>query len=220
MSESNSEVIQSHCNGCMKERDHHVLHTRKHRFDAEGPELKGVFWENTYYMVECCGCHTVSIQLAEFFSEAANIGDPGTRVTHSPPPAYRPFPHWIDNVPQHIRHLHEEVYKACTVDARALATMGIRAIIDEVGTDKLFDCLTFKLKVDKLCEKGLISEGRKKVLLEAFDTGSAAAHRAYCPPPDVLADLLDIAEHLLMDMYVLEDIAIKLSKTTPKRENG
>ena len=97
--------------------------------------------------------------------------------------------------------------------------MGVRAIIDEVGTDKLSDMPSFEKKVKALCDEGLISDARKKVLLEAFDAGSAAAHRAYRPPRSVVEDLIDIVEHLLQDMYQLEDLAIELSKTTPKRQN-
>ena len=88
--------------------------------------------------------------------------------------------------------------------------MGVRAIIDEVCTDKLFDMKRFDLKVAEFCKVGLVSDARKKVLLKAFDAGSAAAHRGYRPAWSVVEMLVDFVEHFLQDMYVLEDIAIEL----------
>lgn len=209
------ETTKEYCNTCLVETNHKVVATR--RKSSEASDSPGIEWIDTYQILECCGCETVCFRLEEYFSEAVDVDDSGTRTTRYPPPTKRRKPKWTHALPRSLWILLEEVYSACALDGRTLAAMGIRAIIDEVANDKVGDEGSFKRKLDLLSAGEFLSSDQADVLDAAFDAGSASMHRAYHPSAEILDHLLDITEHLLQNSYVLRDLATKLRQTTPKK---
>lgn len=217
MNSKQYSVTRRFCNTCLGDRNHNVLATREKRIeDDKYPDIVCI---DTFQLLECCGCDTICFGLEEFFSEAVTEDDPGTRVSRYPPPTKRRVPEWSRELPKRFRDLLAEVYSACAFDARTLAAMGIRALIDEVANDKVGDIGCFKKKLDALTAGEFLSSYQTEVIDAAFDVGSASMHRAFCPSSDVLTKLLDIVEHLLQGTYVLRDVAAELKKATPKRQN-
>lgn len=215
MNSKQDGITKRFCNTCLGERNHKVIATREKRFEPD--ECPDIVWIDTYQLLECCGCETICFGLEEFCSEAVTETDPGTRVTRYPPPTKRRMPKWTEQLPSALRNLLAEVYSACAFDARSLATMGIRAIIEEVANDKVTDLGSFKKKLDALTDGEFLSSYQTDVIQAAFDIGSASMHRAYHPSHEVLEQLLDIVEHLLQGTYVLRAVAETLRKATPKR---
>jgi hypothetical protein len=107
---------------------------------------------------------------------------------------------------------------AAAADARSVAAMGLRAIIDRVCDDKVGDVGGFDKKLGALVAGEFISSRERDILLAALETAHAAAHRAHRPSTDELSRLLDIVEHLLQGIHVLPDAAEELKKTAPKRQ--
>lgn len=95
--------------------------------------------------------------------------------------------------------------------------MGTRAIVDVVLTDKLGDAGGFGQKLKKAKDEGWITESHFKVLDAAIEAGNAAAHRAYKPDIKQLNLVLDIVEHLIQSLHVLEASAQRISAKTPPR---
>ena len=212
-------VTRRFCNTCLGETNHNVLATREKRTEAE--KCPDIVWIDTYQLLECRGCEAVCFGLEEFFSEAVAEDDPGTRVSRYPPPTKRRLPEWSNELPETFRDLLAEVYSACAFDARTLAAMGIRALIDGVANDKVGDNGNFKKKLELLTAGEFLSSYQTEVIDAAFYAGSASMHRAFRPSSDVLTKLLDIVEHLLQCTYVLKRVANDLKKATPKRpKNG
>lgn len=216
MSTHDDRITKRFCNTCLGETNHRVLATREKRIEEKA--FPGVEWIDTYQLLECCGCEEVCFGLEEYFSEDVTEDNPGTTVTRYPPPTMRRVPAWSRELPGTLRNLLAEVYSACAFDARKLAAMGIRALIDEVANDKVGDIGCFKKKLDALTAGEFLSSYQTEVIDAAFDAGSASMHRAFCPSVDVLTNLLDIVEHLLQGTYVLPGVAANLKKATPKRQ--
>ena len=126
--------------------------------------------------------------------------------------------HWIFG-------LLKDIYSAVGMEARSLAAMGARAIIDHLVTSRAGGAGSFPKKLGVLQEQGVITKTQVDVIDAAFDAGSAAAHRGYSPTEEDLNILLDITESLLLQICVnpvraarQEAAAKKLRESTPKRD--
>lgn len=204
---------KTHCNECLQATNHCIVATRERtEYATDDPEI---WWSESYEMLECCGCGAVSLRL----TEDGSVNDNTTgRMTMWPPSVSRREPRWIYELPSALMGLLHEVHIACAADARAIAAMGLRAIIDEVANDKVGDLGDFKRKLNGLVDGEFISTYEREVLEKALEVGHAASHRSFIPPVDMLEDILDITEHLLQGIYVLRKKARSLEQRTPKRK--
>lgn len=218
------ENIKSHCNVCLRATTHKVLH-RDVRDETDEHDGHVYLVERiTFELVECCGCESVSLR-----HTSEHSGSPDPEVTIYPPAVVRKRPGWMGSwgfiVPQkgpkfEIRNLFREVYSAIFTGCNRLALMGMRAIVDVALTDKVTDIGGFSQKLDRAIKDGWIAKKSADVLLAAINAGNAAAHRGYNPEQSELNDVLDIVEHLVQALYVLEGTAAKLAKKTPPRVPG
>jgi hypothetical protein len=240
MAAKEPEILEAHCNTCLRRTWHDVLATHdqpaweaedESEYEVISPWQSQKFyvqaWVHTYLILRCRGCDAVSFQRVAKpdlvhegrITEAQEEAIEEATVRESYPPAVaRGRPQWIDRLPDSIRSLLGEVYVATAADARSVAAMGLRAIIDCVCTDKVGDAGGFKDKLKALVDGEFTSSRERDILVAALETAHAAAHRAHRPSTDELSRLLDIVEHLLQSMYVLPGVAEELKKTAPKRQ--
>jgi hypothetical protein len=169
-------------------------------------------WTDTYEMLECCGCETVTMRHTYWFSE-----NPELEIKYYPPPISRPKPSWKIKLPLDLRTLLDEVYAALHLDSRRLVAMGARTLMDMVLLDKVGDQGSFKEKLERMEKGGYVSQKNRSFLVAALDAGSAAAHRGFSPKRDDIERIMDIVENLLQAVYVLHGAADELRKSTPAR---
>ncbi len=112
----------------------------------------------------------------------------------------------------------EEVYKALQANSNRLAIMGTRTLIDMVIRHKVGDRGPFTEGLKELYKQGFVSSQNVQFLTAAFDAGSAAAHRGYVGQAEEVNAVMDIVENLLQSVYVLEDLAEQLKRSTPPRQ--
>lgn len=216
MADATPDTIRSHCNSCFRETNHLIVA----RYENKGTDDGGQ-WQETSFMLKCCGCDTVSFRI-DLWLEAWDDFDGdtchrGIRTTNYPAATSRRKPPWAKAIPEALAQLLEEVYIAYAADARSLATMGIRAILDGFCNDKVGDCGNFKQKLDALVSGEFVSSYEREILEAALDAGHAAAHRGHSPTATELSSLLDIVEHFLQAGYVLRQAAQEIKKHTPTR---
>jgi hypothetical protein len=211
-----ARIEKVHCNQCRHQTKHLVVATRIQHGSEYISEQFEISWRTTFDMLECCGCETVCMRRAYWFSE-----DPEEEesISYYPPPVSREIPSWLDTLAGDMRALIGEIYTALHADSRRLALMGARALIDLFMLEKVGDAGTFSNKLDKLVAQDYLSARSRAVLEAALDAGSAAAHRGYLPSTGEMSHVMDIIEHLLQHDQ-LENAAIALRKTTPKRKKG
>jgi hypothetical protein len=210
-------IIQAPCNDCGRKTDHEVLKTHgKSGYDEES----GTGWKIIYRMIECRGCHFISLERS-FKTEE----DPDGENEYFPPPISRRKPSWIGelamNVPIELDlpDLLDEIYSTLHANNRRLATMGARALLDIVITDKVTDVGRFDQKLDAL-EKEFITKKQREFLEAALDAGNAATHRGHCPTAKQLDQVMDIVENVLQQIYVLPNAAKELKMATPPRKKA
>jgi hypothetical protein len=208
------KISKAHCNKCLHETDHLIL-ARRVKSDSE-PDAN--FWcEETADVVECCGCHTLSLRVTTITSE-----DEHPQIIYYPPRVSRQKPSWghnyLLNAPFQLQGLLDEVYSALHAGNLRLATMGARCLFDMAILDTVGDVGTFKTKLKALIDKGYIGTRQKDILETALEMGHAASHRGHRPTPSDLDAVMDIVENLLQMVYALTPAASDLRKKTPPRQ--
>lgn len=208
--QANNEV-RSFCRQCGGSRFHNALAEETRYWESDEGCVSG---EDTWSILECAGCHTISFVHRHWFSEDTEITDDGpTPVVHIhnyPPAPVRKRPEWGINLFMGLPmgtvwfgQLHDDIYSAMGIKAYSLAAMGIRALLDYLVTSQVGGTGNFKDKLNEMCKKNLITSVQVDVIYAAFDTGSAAAHRGYSPPEEDVNTLLNVTEALIHKIYVL-----------------
>jgi hypothetical protein len=195
---SEQTITRAPCRHCHRETRHAVLSVRKVERTAELQGGQEVWFEDTYEMLECCGCEVVCLRHTHVWSE-----DPEPDVTYYPPPVSRAMPQWRYKLPAKLRSLVDEIYTALHADSRRLALMGARTAVDIVLLEKVGDKGSFAQKLAALEKQGFVGQRSRETLAAALDAGSAAAHRGYLPKKEDLASVMDIVENVLQAVYVL-----------------
>ena len=127
-------------------------------------------------------------------------------------------PIWMSSLPPAIREVMTEVYAARDICLRTLPAIGMRTALDLLFADVLAsDAGTFKSKVDKFKNQGLITVAEEAQLLAAIDGGNASAHRGFVPDDEDLTTMLEITNRLLQAQYVLPAASNRLKANTPAR---
>ncbi len=213
MAKPETEKIECvHCNRCLRSTDHTVVAERKIR----GSELYGddfeISWEDTYTMLECCGCHDVTLRRRSWFSEVD-----GFNIEFYPPQVSRRMPEWADKIPRNASALLKEIYAALHSNSMRLAVMGARSLVDLFMNEKVGDLGGFAQKLEALLKEGYLSRFQKEFLLVALDTGHAVTHRGFAPKKDTVEQMMDVVENLLQH-YALQEAVEDLRKVTPPRK--
>jgi hypothetical protein len=206
-------IERVHCNRCGDETRHAVIaeriqHGSKTVDDELGIEIS---WRTRWTMLECCGCETVCLRRAYWFSE----WDMDETMEFFPPPMARRPPRWLDQLGDEEKQLLEEVYVAVQSDSRRLAMMGARTVVDIV-LSRDGDHGDFSAGLKALEIHGLIGTRQREVLQAALDVGHAAAHRGHRPSREDVETVIDIVEHLLQS-ELLRPAADDLRMHTPPR---
>lgn len=204
------------CNSCGVETFHRVLFsTTEDRTDHTDEWSEPDQLLDEYEVLQCLGCKDVCFRHTRYDEGAPYDWDGGLHFY--PPRFLRRPPKWCSQLPPDVVAVLDEVYSALAADCRRLAAMGARTLIDMAMTNKVDDVGGFEKKLQELEKKGLIDRTGHDRLFNALDVGHAAAHRGHVPSRSDLADVMDIVENLLEAMYVLDEKAKRLRKSTPRR---
>lgn len=225
----------SYCRQCGGDRTHAIL---ADKLVSWADEDAGVDGGDIWAIDQCGGCQTITFVHRRWFSEELDYNsdsDYPTPVMHRklyPPAPRRKMPEWghdLATIPMGemwIVTLLEEIYEAAGLEAYTLVAMGARAIIDHIVTSRA-DGNSFKAKLGVLVAQTLITVSQSEVISTAFDAGSAAAHRGHRPTESDVFLLLDVAENLIDQFYVLPtrqerqaEAAASLKARTPQRSHA
>jgi len=216
-----SDIVKSHCNKCLGERNHEILFARSEDWADKELEIHG---ENVYELLKCCGCDQVSLRHKTYHSEWTGAdGRMTPAICHYPPAMFRRIPRWLHelrkkNETKHIYILLWEIYIGLQNSLPCLATMGIRAVIEHIMIAKIGDHGSFMANLAEFSKKGFISSTQADILKTVLEVGHATTHRAYKPSTDELTTCLDIAESLIDNIFIQPVMARDLQKRIPKRE--
>ncbi|MFA4874406.1 MAG: DUF4145 domain-containing protein [bacterium] len=215
------DITKAHCNGCLGERNHEILHAHESKWDNEESGFSG---SDLYELLKCCGCEKIALRHTCWFSEDIDpqTGDLEPSVNYYPPPISRQRPRWFAEVYRNealydLNCLLEEIYIGLQNKSVRLATMGIRALLENMMIQKVGDHGSFSSNLSELHSKGFVTEEQKKILDTVLEAGHAVMHRQYSPNEGDLISCMDIVESLIETIYVHPGKAAELSKKIPHR---
>lgn len=222
----NFEIIKAHCNKCLGDRNHYVLHEEKQSWDEEVDTHIVISGGDTFKMLKCCGCESVKLRHSNWFSEAYDeYGRPYVNVNYYPPATSRPEPKWFKSLggflpsdeEQYISDLLSEIYTALHNDSRRLATMGARALLEHIMISKVGDKGTFSKNLDAFQAQGFLSLKQREIIEPILEAGHATIHRGFNPSIEDVNTVIEITESLVETTYIHTEKASKLKSRVPNK---
>jgi hypothetical protein len=222
-----AETERVYCNRCGGQRRHELLHKEEFRWEKDIGNRTIISGANIYELLKCRGCDHVVLRHKSWFSEDIdpNSGRPIVTTIFYPPATYRKQPVWltqllfVSDFDDSIQTIVEEIYVALQNDAPRLATMGIRALLEEIVIDKVGDKGTFRSNLDAFQEAGFISKSQRQVIEPVIDAGHATIHRGFRPNKKDIGLLMDIAESVIESIYINAYRVKGFKEKIPPRRN-
>jgi hypothetical protein len=176
--------------------------------DSDGPH--SCDWTNTFELVQCCGCETVSFRATSTHSEAVEYDHRGEPYY---PLDQKLYPPRIEGrkdlggdawcIPHNIKSVYEEVLTALACQSPVLVGMGLRALIEAVCKEKEAPGHDLHKRIEWLKEKQVLTESGAQILHHIRTLGNGAAHEIKPHSMEELELALDVVEHLFKEVYIL-----------------
>lgn len=128
------------------------------------------------------------------------------------------LPKWYADLPVNIHEMLLEVRYTLQRELSALPSMGLRSVIDMICNERVGDIGGFAEKLRQLEEKRLITPKKRQIIESILEVGHASVHRGHFPTAKDLKVVMDIVDHLLEELYVLDKTSESLRASVPKRE--
>jgi hypothetical protein len=199
------------CTKCKQATNHDILHSESvHDYDDDS----GIHWGTDYQMIRCRGCETISFAERSWNSEDTDPeGQPIIGLVLYPSRTIRKPIESYYHLPDKVRKVYQETLRALSNRAPILAAIGIRAVVEAVCKDKGCTGHNLENNIDLLVQKGHLADDQADFLhLQRF-MGNTAAHEIAPPEQAELRAALDIAENLLINLYVLPRLAEEMKKS-------
>lgn len=199
-----SEKIKNYCRECGRITNHAVLskHSESYRDDYH--------CNINYQIVECRGCETKSFRkIFTDFEAAYPTYDDEWEV----PEEITIYPKFIEGhseiqdtyrLPIAINDIYSEVLLTLKEDAKILAGLGLRTTVEAICNDLNISGKNLSIRINKLVTEGYISKNDAERLHGIRFMGNDAAHDIKAPKEESLSVALQIIEHLIISVYILE----------------
>jgi len=227
---------KSYCLRCNFKTNHKIL--SKHNFRSDNEDYD---YAIEYMIIECLGCERISfreefIDIESAYPNAQGEWIPEINVDIYPKQlrAKRKLEN-IHILPEKIKTVYDEAIKAYNADCFILTGVAFRAIIEAICLEKDIPGRNLEKKINALVRNKLITEKESKRLHSIRFIGNDSVHEMKIPKEESLRIVLNIIEHLLNNLYLidynskhhLETVIDKfgeftevLSYTLPKFESG
>lgn len=201
------KYIKSYCRDCCKNTNHNVLseHTDAYREEYS--------CDISYQILQCLGCDTKSFRNVFYDLEAAYPTDENNWEV---PEEVTVYPKAVEghkeiknlwDLPDIVRTIYSEVLTALRENSKVLAGLGLRAVVEAVCNDLTIPGRNLEVRINKLVSSGYISKNDAERLHGIRFMGNDAAHDIKTPKSTTLSVALQIVEHLIASVYILENQA-------------
>jgi hypothetical protein len=190
---SNNRVIAGlkvDCRECLRLTKHDLIYF---------VEVEGVKWNETYQIVQCMGCESLSFRRITFKNN--NQSNDKEEIELYPSRIKGRQKLKLESIPPTIAQIYEEIHLALSNRLLIVATTGMRTLIELVCNDLNSRAGNLKDKIDDLVERQLLTPKNAINLHKLRNFGNDAAHEASIPSENTLNNCIDIIEHLLKDIY-------------------
>ncbi|MBY0533957.1 MAG: DUF4145 domain-containing protein [Rickettsiaceae bacterium] len=201
------------CLECDTETFHKVIKS----VSEHSEEPWGIYWAN-HEIIMCQGCRTISFRLASGTDDIIGEDYDGDPIYDT---SVKLFPsrirgrkqlRYAHNLPVKIYKIYSETHKALSSEQPILAGIGIRALVESVCTEKDAKGSNLKERINNLVEIGVLTKEGAQILDNTRIFGNESAHEIIPIKDEDLGILMDIAENLLENTYILPVKARELAK--------
>lgn len=203
--------IKNYCRRCQYDTNHTIVYLEQKT--ESSPEENG--YQIEYMIVECDGCESISFR-EDFNNYDVMYPDEFNNWCHEKKITLYPSTlrnHYglkqVRNLPEQIRHVYEEAIEAFKAKCYLLTAVAFRTIIEAICIDKSISGKDLKNKIDNLVHARLITEKEGSRLHTIRFIGNDSVHEMAVPKQDALFLVLDIVEHLLKNLYIIDKEAKK-----------
>lgn len=192
------------CLRCSEETDHHVIRSVSDLWD-DGT----ISYLNSLQIIECRGCKSLSVRHDQSNSEDSPQYDAYTGeqfdidCANYYPPRARPELRDSNLLPSRMRSVYREVLVAHGVGLQMLAQVGLGCLIEAI-CDDLGEHGPLRQKIERMVERQILRGPEAKVLHKILDCRNDAAHRLAHMSKDKLAGAIEVVEHVLVALYLLD----------------
>lgn len=199
--------VKSYCRDCCKKTNHNILseHHESHRDEY--------CYDIIYQIVQCLGCDIKSFRNVFYDLDAAY---PTYDDQWEVPEDITIYPKAVEGhkeiqnfweLPEIVRTIYSEVITALQENSKVLAGLGLRAVVEAVCNDLNISGRSLEVRINKLSSSGYISRNDAERLHGIRFMGNDAAHDIKMPKDTTLSVALQIVEHLIASVYILENKA-------------
>lgn len=193
------------CRKCKGVRNHNILFEKKLRGDEQY-----IQWIEKFYVVECCGCETISFVKVYGDSEMVYVDDNGKPEYYENTQVY---PHYLEKerelddtayyyLPQKIGTIYAETINAFKIKSYLLAAGGFRAVIEAVCNHLKIKKGNLATRIDTLFDKGYLTKKETKRLHSIRFIGNDSLHELEVPKREQLNIVFEIINHLLENLFI------------------
>ncbi len=203
--------LKSYCENCQFETNHSILFKKVLRSQSEEYNCATI-----YLTVQCMGCDSISFrkEFHDFFD--AFPDDYGNWVYDT---TLTLFPQTLKNhkdfndqhlLPDKIQTVYNESLEAIKANCRLLAGVGFRAVVEAICIDKAITGRSLELKINNLLKSRFITDKEAERLHAVRFMGNDSVHEMAVPNENALYVVLEIIEHLLNNLYIIDNHAKKV----------
>jgi hypothetical protein len=196
--------LKSQCRNCNRETNHTVTALEVNSFSSQYFDFS-----DSFAIVKCLGCDTFSFRKEYTDSESFQYDDEGfpeNEITIGVYPStidgHTPLNH-IHSLPPDIKRMYQESIDALAAGCKVLAGVGFRAIIEAVCLEKRISG-NLETKINNLSKKGFITKNECNRLHSIRFIGNDSVHEMKVPKDESLRLVLQIVEHLLSNLYIID----------------
>ncbi|WDO14534.1 DUF4145 domain-containing protein [Flavobacterium sp. WW92] len=196
---------KDYCPICELPTNHEILYTKK-----TGSEHDDDFhWHRNYDVIQCKGCD--NIQFRTVYGDESMFSGYDEYETYYEDKKHYPLSinghNIIKNyysIPDKIRIVYLESLEAIKSNCYLLSGVGLRAVIEAVAIEQAIQGRTLEQKINNLLRNKLITERDANRLHSIRFLGNDSVHEMEVPKESKIRIALDIVEHLLNNLYLID----------------
>lgn len=207
-----STNVDAYCS-CCKHKTHHIILGRQKEYYP----TDDIWGYQEFQIVKCLGCDHVSFQLEICDETDETYDEYGNTVYIS---RYISYPDnglkeaesldFYHTIPEDLNAIYRESLRAYKAGSYRLTAAGFRATIEALCTDKEIAGKNLESKINKLCQKGIITRKDRDRLHAIRFIGNDSIHSIKTPNLQHLELVLEIINAVIYNLYVLDNKALAL----------
>jgi hypothetical protein len=214
-----TKTTKSNCRSCARPTNHEILFETSH-----GAKVEYYNELHTWQVLKCQGCDTIGFRHKfDDYDDVTELASGKTKHAVT----YVRYPHAVAGhqpldyqyaIPPLIRNVYRQSLAAYAGEASILAGIGLRATIEAVCNHLEVTGSSLEKRIDALAKGGHISTTDKRRLHAIRFLGNDAAHEVREPKRSELKVALEIVEHLIKSVFILEQRAKDLDVQVESHE--